>query len=81
MNSLYTLVSGRFNLKINKRFYSLSWSSVVSDLYTRSVYITVELNGEQEQAWQAQKKKRWTPFSPLGFSIYKITKGFLSCLN
>ena len=26
VNSLYTMVSGRFNFKINKRFDSLSWS-------------------------------------------------------
>ena len=39
VNSLYTMVSGRFNFKINKRFDSLSWSSVVRDLYTRRVYI------------------------------------------
>ena len=29
VNSLYTMVSGRLNFKINKRFGSLSWSSVV----------------------------------------------------
>ena len=26
VNSLYTMVSGRFNFKINERFDSLSWS-------------------------------------------------------
>ena len=26
VNSLYAMVSGRFNFKINKRFDSLSWS-------------------------------------------------------
>ena len=52
VNSLYTMVSGRFNLKINKRFDSLIWSSVVRDLYTRRGYIIGELNEEQEQAWQ-----------------------------
>ena len=35
VNSLYTMVSGRFNFKINKMFDSLSWSSVVRDFYTR----------------------------------------------
>ena len=35
VNSFYTMVSGRFNLKINKRFDSLSWSSAVRDFYTR----------------------------------------------
>ena len=35
VNSLYTMVSGRFNIKINKSFDSLSCSSVVRDLYTR----------------------------------------------
>ena len=58
LNSLYTVVSGRFNFKINKRSDSLSWSSVVRDLYTRRVYIIGELNEEQEQAWQARNKKR-----------------------
>ena len=53
VNSLYTMVSGRFNLKINKRFDSLSWSSAVSDFYTRRGCIIGELNEEQEQAWQA----------------------------
>ena len=58
VNSLYTMVSGRFNFKRNKSFDSLSWSSVVRDFYTRSGYIIGELNEEQEQAWKAQKKKR-----------------------
>ena len=58
VNSLYTVVSGRFDFKINKSFDSLSWSSVVRDLYTRRGYIIGELKEEQEQAWQARKKKR-----------------------
>ena len=58
VNSFYTMVSGRFNLKINKRFDSLSWSSAVRDFYTRRDCIIGELNEEQEQAWQARKKKR-----------------------
>ena len=58
VNSLHTMVSGRFNFKINKRFDSLSWSLVVRDLYTRRDSIIGELNEEQEQAWQARKKKR-----------------------
>ena len=58
VNSLYTMVSGRFNFKINKRFDSFSWLSVVRDLYTRRGCIIGELNEEQEQAWQARKKKR-----------------------
>ena len=53
VNSLYTMVSGRFNFKINKRFDSLSWSSVFRDFYTRRGCIIGELNLEQEQAWQA----------------------------
>ena len=57
VNSLYTLVSGRFDFKINKRFDSLSWSSVVRDLYTRRGYILGELNGKQDHYWQASKKK------------------------
>ena len=58
VNSLYTMVSGRFNFKINKRFDSLSCLLVVRYFYTRRGYIIGELNGEQEQAWQAQNKKR-----------------------
>ena len=58
VNSLYTMVSGGFNFKVNKRFDSLSWSLVFRDLYTRRGYIIGELNEEQEQAWQAQKEKR-----------------------
>ena len=57
-NSLYTMISRRFNFKINKRFDSLIWSLVVRDLYTRRGCISGELNEEQEQAWQARKKKR-----------------------
>ena len=51
VNSLYTMVSGRFSFKSNKRFDSLSWSPVVRYFYTRRGYITRELNDEQEQAW------------------------------
>ena len=58
VNSLYTMVSGRFNFRINKSFDSLSWSSSVRYLYTRRDCIIGELNEEQEQAWQARKKKR-----------------------
>ena len=58
VDSLYTVVSGRIDFKRNKRFYSLSWSSVGRDLYTRRGYIIGELNEEQEEAWQARKKKR-----------------------
>ena len=58
VNSLYTMVSGRFNFKLNKWFDSLSWSSDVRDFYTRSCCIIGELNEEQEQAWQARMKKR-----------------------
>ena len=57
VNSLYTMVSRRFNFKMNKRFNSLSWSSVFRYFYTRRGCIIVELNEEQEQAWQAQNKK------------------------
>ena len=58
VNSLFTMVSGRFNFKINNRFDSLSWSYVLNDLYTRRGYIIGELNEEQEQAWKSRKKKR-----------------------
>ena len=44
VNPLYNMVSGRFNLKINKRFDSLSCLSVIRYLYTSSVYIIRELN-------------------------------------
>ena len=57
-NLLYTMVSGRFFFKINKRFDSLSWSSVVRYLCTKRCYIIGELKEEQEQAWQEQNKKR-----------------------
>ena len=39
VNSLYTMVSGSFNFKINKRFDSLSWSLAVKDLYKMGGYI------------------------------------------
>ena len=52
------MVSGRFDFKRNKRFNSLSWSSVVIYFHTTRSDIIVELNKEQEQAWQARKKKR-----------------------
>ena len=58
VNSLYTMVSERFNFKINKRLDSLSLSLGVRYLYTRRGYINGELNEEQDQAWQAQNKKR-----------------------
>ena len=47
VNSLYTMVSGRFNFKTNKRFDSLSCSSAVRDFYTRRDCIIGELNEEQ----------------------------------
>ena len=39
VNSLYTMVSGMFNFKINKRFDSLSWSSVVRDFIQGGVVL------------------------------------------
>ena len=39
VNSLYTMVSGGFNFKRNKRFDSLSWSLVSRGLYTSRGYI------------------------------------------
>ena len=45
VNSLYTIISRRFNFKINKSFDSLSWSLFFRDLYTSRGYIIVELNG------------------------------------
>ena len=53
VNSLYTMASGRFKYKIIKIFDSLTWSSVVRDLYTKRGYIIGELKEELEQAWQA----------------------------
>ena len=44
VNSLYTMVYGRFNFKINKRFDSLSWSSDVRDFYTMRDCIIGKLN-------------------------------------
>ena len=57
VNSLYTMVSGGLNFKINNRFNSLSWSFVFRYLYTSRGYIIGESNDEQDQAWQSQKKK------------------------
>ena len=54
VNSLYSMVSGRFNFNINKRFDSLIWSFVISYLYKGRGYIIGELNEEQEWAWRAQ---------------------------
>ena len=70
VNALYTMVYGRFIFKINKRFDSLSWPSFVSDLHTRRSYIIGQLNEEQDQSWQARKKKRYTPLFPFGFLFY-----------
>ena len=50
VNSLYTMVSDRFNFEIDKSFDSMSWSLVVRYLYTRRGYIIGELNEEQDQA-------------------------------
>ena len=47
-DSLYTMVSRRFVFKRNKRFDSLSWSSVVIYVYTWRGYIIVYLNEQQE---------------------------------
>ena len=58
MNALYTMVSGRLIFKINKRFDSLSCSSVVRYLYTRRGYIIGELYGDQDQAWKTQNKRK-----------------------
>ena len=57
-NSLYNMLSGRFNFKSKKRFDSLSCLLVVRYLYTRRGYIIGEINEKQEQAWQSQKKNR-----------------------
>ena len=47
VNSFYTMVSGGFNFKINKRFDSFSWSLVVGYLYKRRGCIIGESNEEQ----------------------------------
>ena len=44
VNLLYTMLSRRFNFKINKRFDSLSFSSIVKDVYKGRGYIIGELN-------------------------------------
>ena len=51
VDSLYTMVSRLFNFKINKRFDSLIWSSVVRDFYTSRGYIIGKISEEQDQAW------------------------------
>ena len=38
VNSLYTMVSERFNIKINKRFDSLTWPYFVRYVYKRCDY-------------------------------------------
>ena len=48
VNLLYTMISGRFNFKQNKRFDSLSFSSVVRYLYTMRGCIIGEINEEQD---------------------------------
>ena len=44
VNSLYTVIYGSLNFKINNGFDLLSWSYVVKYLYTKKVYIIGELN-------------------------------------
>ena len=44
VNLLYTMVSGKFNVKQNKRIELFIWSSVVRDFYTRRGYFVGELN-------------------------------------
>ena len=58
VNSLYTMLSGRFNFKSKNMFDSFSCSLVVRYLYTRRGYIIGEINEKQEQACQSQKKNR-----------------------
>ena len=55
VNSLYNMLSDKFNFKIYKGGRVLSWSYVVRYLYTRRGYIIRELHEEQEQACQARK--------------------------
>ena len=44
VNLLYNMVYRRFNFKTNKRFYSLSFSSIFRYFYTMRVYIIGKLN-------------------------------------
>ena len=69
MISLYNMVSGELNFKINKSFDPLIWSSVVRYFYTRKGYNIGELNEDQEQAWKARKRRGILPFSLLGFQF------------
>ena len=69
VSSLYTMISVRFKFNQNKRSDSLICSLVVRYFYTRRGYIIGELNEEQDQAWQVQKKKRYTPCSLIFFPI------------
>ena len=55
------MASRGFIFKRNKRFDSLSRSSFVRYLHTRRGFIIGEFNEEQDQAWKARKKKRYTP--------------------
>ena len=70
VNSLYSMISGRFNFKADKGFDSFSLSSVVRYLYTRRVYIIEEINGEQEQSWQHEKTRGRLLFFLLGIQFY-----------
>ena len=47
VNSFYTMAPGKFMLKINIIFNSLSWLLFVRYFYTRGNYIIKELNEEQ----------------------------------
>ena len=75
------MVSREFVFKINKRFDSLIWLWVVRYFYTRRGHIIGELNGDQEQACQARKKKKWNLFPLWGLQFYKLSKCFLTCLD
>ena len=68
VNSLYTMVSIRFNFKTNKRFDSLSWSSVVKDLYTRRGYIIGEKIRNRSRLGKRKRRRGRLHFSLRGFS-------------
>ena len=69
VNSLYNMVSGRFDFKRNKRFYSLSWSSVVMYLYTRRVILLDNKRINRSRLGNHKKIRSRLIFSLQGFLI------------
>ena len=67
VNSLYTFLSGRLNFNRIKRFYSLSWSSVVMYLYTRRVILLDNKRINRSRLGNHKKRRSRLIFSLQGF--------------